>query len=42
MNEHVDDAASADADVAPNRKRRWLRPVLLILGPTVVIIGGAY
>ncbi len=26
----------------PKRKRRWLRPFLLILGPVAVIVGGAY
>lgn len=45
MNERVDNAAGSEgsADVAaPKRKRRWLRPILLVLGPVAVIVGGAY
>ncbi len=35
-------SANLPAPLAPKRRRRWLRPLLLIAGPLAVIVGGAW
>ena len=33
---------AGNEQIAPKRKKRWLRPVLLLVGPLAVVVGGAY